>query len=395
MANVIRPAWRRLPLLVPGMAALLASLWLGLVRLGWDLPLWTRLVTGIHGPLMVSGFLGTVIGLERAVATGRRWAYAAPILSGAGALVLAAAPRHGLGVALLIAGAAVLAIVTTDVARKHHGRLPLTIMAAGALSLVAADVLWALSWPAYRMVLWWIAFPLLTIVGERLELNRFLNPSPAARAVMIAALVTFGAGLGVSLAHGPAGVRLAGLGMIGMGVWLGVHDLARHTLRTSGLSRFVALCLLAGYVWLVFAGALACILGEPLPGLRYDAMLHSVFVGLVLSMILGHAPIIFPAVLGTPIPYHPRFYAPLVLLHVGLIVRVTGDLTGWIPARQWGGLLNAVAVLVFLGLTAASAIRGRRVAAQATGDRVDGPASAGGGFPSGLPKENSTPALAP
>ena len=40
----------------------------------------------VHGPLMVVGFLGTLIGLERAVALGRLWPYGIPMLSGVSAL---------------------------------------------------------------------------------------------------------------------------------------------------------------------------------------------------------------------------------------------------------------------------------------------------------------------
>jgi hypothetical protein len=33
---------------------------------------------------------------------------------------------------------------------------------------------------------------------------------------------------------------------------------------------------------------------------------------------------------------------------VSLLLRVVGDLVGWWSGRQWGGLLNATAVLLFL-----------------------------------------------
>lgn len=56
----------RVPLLALGVLLLLAGLWTGLLRLGWELPL--LLFASYHGPLMVSGFSGTLIGLERAVA---------------------------------------------------------------------------------------------------------------------------------------------------------------------------------------------------------------------------------------------------------------------------------------------------------------------------------------
>jgi hypothetical protein len=48
-----------------------------------------------HGPLMICGFFGVVISIERAVAIGRLWAYTAPLLAGLGT----AATLHGLGAA--------------------------------------------------------------------------------------------------------------------------------------------------------------------------------------------------------------------------------------------------------------------------------------------------------
>jgi hypothetical protein len=86
----------------------------------------------------------------------------------------------------------------------------------------------------------------------------------------------------------------------------------------------------------------------------YDAKLHAVFVGFVFSMVFGHAPIIFPAVLGSPaslgqpIAYRSYFYAPLLLLHLSLVLRLAGEFGGWILVRQWAGLLNALAILLFL-----------------------------------------------
>jgi len=69
----------RLALLAHAIAALGFALWIGLVRLGWALPLPKSSQFVAHGPLMVCGFLGTLITLERAIAAGRRSAYLAPI----------------------------------------------------------------------------------------------------------------------------------------------------------------------------------------------------------------------------------------------------------------------------------------------------------------------------
>jgi hypothetical protein len=81
-------------------------------------------------------------------------------------------------------------------------------------------------------------------------------------------------------------------------------------------------------------------------------MLHTVFVGFVFAMLFGHAPMILPAILRRTPSYHPAFSAPLGLLHASLLRRVVGDVVGWWTGRQWGGRLNAVAVLLWLSILA-------------------------------------------
>ena len=78
----------RVPVMALAMVALLTGVWAGLLRLGWQVPLLAATLPGAHGPLMVSGFLGTLIGLEGAVALGRRWAYASPLATALGTAAL-------------------------------------------------------------------------------------------------------------------------------------------------------------------------------------------------------------------------------------------------------------------------------------------------------------------
>src|SRR5690606_29925327 len=105
-------------------------------------------------------------------------------------------------------------------------------------------------------------------------------------------------------------------------------------------------------------------------GPAYDAVVHAVFLGFTLSMIMAHAPVILPAVLGRPLPYRPVFYVPVVLLHASLALRVlVGDLDEQTWALQTGGVLNIVAVLTFVVLAAVSVATARRSGAGAGGAR--------------------------
>jgi hypothetical protein len=70
-------------------------------------------------------------------------------------------------------------------------------------------------------------------------------------------------------------------------------------------------------------------------------------------MVMAHAPVILPAVLRRPLPYHRALWAPVVLLHGSLVLRLwLGDALGSDTAWRVGGVLNIVAVLLFVVLAA-------------------------------------------
>jgi len=98
--------------------------------------------------------------------------------------------------------------------------------------------------------------------------------------------------------------------------------------------------------WGKIAGLVAVVAALMALVVNYDAALHAVFVGFVFSMVFGHAPVIFPAVLRVAVPYHPSFYVPLALLHGSLAVRLAGDAAARYDWTRAGGLLNALANLV-------------------------------------------------
>ena len=316
----------RLPLLVLGFIALACGIAGGLVRLGASIPAPPGAIA-LHGALMVSGFLGTVIGLERAVALGRLWAYAAPLASGLGGLCLLAGLAAP-GFALLALAAAVLVAASLAVLARQPS-VEMATLLAGAVAWLAGNLSLYAALPA---VPWWIAFFALTIGGERLELSRYLKRPRWAQGAFVL--------LAATLLAAPLAPRALGAVLVLLAGWLFCFDLARVTVRRHGLPRYIAVCLLSGYAWLAFGGVLLA------GATAYDAALHAIFVGFVFSMVFGHAPVILPAVLRVPLPYHPALYAPLVLLHASLALRVfVSPLAG-----AWG---NAAAIALFI-VTAAT-----------------------------------------
>jgi hypothetical protein len=351
---------RRLPLLALALVALLAGLWAGLLRLGLDLPQLRPALAAEHGPLLVLGFLGTQIGLERAVALRRGWAYTAPAAAAAGAAWLIVGLPTAPGRASLAAGGLVLVAVFVTVHRLQpswHN----AVMGLGAGAWLVGALVWLGGGAITTVVPWLAAFLVLTIVGERLELSRLRRPSRSARTLLLAAVFLFLVGVALSGAQPGIGVRLGGAGLLAQALWLARNDVARRTIRIAGATRYMAIALLAGYVWLAVGGIVWLTTGTLSGGgFAYDAMLHAIFLGFVFSMVFAHAPVGVPAVLGVPLPYTPAMYGPLGALHVSLAIRLLGDAGASVTAWQWGGALNEAAIISFLAVAVGSALRARR-----------------------------------
>jgi hypothetical protein len=355
-AGGLPPPWR-VPLLMLGFVGLFVGVGAGLARLGWTMPAVSVAAAALHGPLMICGFFGVVIALERAVAIGRGWAYLGPLLAGLGGVsaVLGAA---SIAAGLFLCGSLVLLAASVDVWRRQTALFTFTL-GVGAACWSVGNALWLAGWTVHEVVPWWLAFLILVIAGERLELSRFLPPSPAAHRVFALLLVAIVAGLlGTRSTWGPPAFAI---GVLGLAAWLLKQDIARRTVRGRGLTRFIAVCLLAGYAWLALGSAVILAAPGGVPGTAaYDAALHAIALGFVFSMVFGHAPIIFPAVLRVAVPYHPTFYLPLALLHGSLVLRLAGDAAGRLDWIRVGGMLNALALAAFIVVTAMAVVRGNR-----------------------------------
>ncbi|SJN42093.1 hypothetical protein FM104_11755 [Microbacterium esteraromaticum] len=373
MAGVRRRStpWRLIWMLPAGLA-LLAGLDAGMMLLGLPAPVTTERLPDVHGMLLVLGFVGTLISLERATALGRAYGYIAPALLGIGGILLVVMPIP-LVVAkiVLAAGAASFTLLYVPLWRRQYDAALLTQLLAAGLALAGA-VLWIGQDTMTRIIPWMIGFLVLTIAAERVELARITMGPQAGIRLLVHAWGVTGA-LVVGLVFPDAGAILLGITLLSLTGWLIVHDVARRTIRASGVTRYMAACILAGYVWLAVAG-LVLLLGSPTEQTAYDAVIHAVFLGYTFSMIMAHATTILPAVLRVPLPYRPAFWVPISLLQVALIVRVwIGDGLGLPVAWQIGGMLGVIALLLFMLTAVTSALLG--VPKARTGAKVAGRAA--------------------
>lgn len=333
---------RRGLLLVAGVTAVLAVLG-GLARLGLvtaGLPM-----AGLHGPLLVAGVFGTVISLERAVALGKTWALAAPVSSAAGAVALLLGLPAGPW--LLVASGVI--VVGVNVAIVHRQAAAFTgLMLLGSVVALTGTIGWTLGRPVFAVAPAWVAFFVLTIAAERLELSR-LAPAPRWAAPLLVGLsLALGGAACVEVLSPARGQAVFGAALGLVGLWQARFDLARRTVRVVGLPRFTAVGVLGGAAWLALTGVGWVALERPPGGPRADALLHGVFAGYVVSMVFAHAPIILPAVARVTLPFHRVLYAPLFVLHAGLGLRVAGGLAGHEGLRRFGAVVTAVALPLFV-----------------------------------------------
>lgn len=360
---------------VPAAFALLLGLWAGLSRIGWDISSDAQW-DARHGPLMISGFLGTLITMERAVGSGWRWAYIGPALAGAGAMALVFVDSLD-PAKLLFTGASVSLIALFGLLLYRYRQLPIVILLTGAVLWLAGNLFWLDGDGLTRVTPWWVAFLVVTILGERLELTAYTTRRRRTRVLFLVALAPLLAGLVLTREDLQAGQQLAGVGMIALALWLFRFDIARRSIRRPEPARYIAASLLAGYAWLAASGLIWLLGPELESGFVYDATLHAVLLGFVISMVFGHALIILPGTLRLHIEFHRRFYAHLLLLHVSVALRLHADFGTDFDLRRWAGLLNATAILIFLASTFAAA-RPRRTAAPAVPALADEPEAASG-----------------
>jgi len=88
------------------------------------------------------------------------------------------------------------------------------------------------------------------------------------------------------------------------------------------------------------------------------AALHALGLGFVVSMAMGHAPVVLPAVARVKLAFGPAFYLPVALLHASLVLRL-GPGASDSGLRAWGAALDAAAIVLFAITLAGAALAWR------------------------------------
>lgn len=358
---------RRLLLAGAGIA-LLAGLWSGLARAGEHRAVGPFMA---HGIFMVLGFLGTLVAVERAVALRSRRAAGAAACSVLATLgILLGLPRPATGALLVLGGA--LLTTAHGLAGDWREQRPSPVSAGSGLAWVLAAALWSAGWSPVRLAPVLAAFLVLALVGQRLEVWRARDHTAGGRAV-VGACGMVGLAAAWTLVDRPTGLVAGGLAMAVLAVLLARHDDAARPRGRSALPRLVSVCLLAGYLWLGASGLLWVGLGVGVRGpLLYDAALHTLFLGFVISVTMGQVPTLLTT-RGRPMRDRWTLWAPVVLLHLSVATRVVADLLGSTWGRGMSSHGNVTAILVY-GVVVWRVAR-RRVSADLGADPGDATAS--------------------
>jgi hypothetical protein len=228
-------------------------------------------------------------------------------------------------------------------------------LTVGAACWVIGTFQWLIGEFSPAVTGWWLNFLVLTVAAERLELSRMRDPSRWSQITFVAAilLLLFGSARGELI---QSSAPLTAAGLLGCAVWLLHYDIARRTVRLSGQPRFSAVAILTGHAWLGVAGVVLVAAPPGAAAFSYDALVHAIAIGFALSMIFGHAPIILPAVIGIRVQFTRIAYIPLVLLHLSLGLRSTGDFLERVDLRESGAFITLFALALYAATLALSSI---------------------------------------
>lgn len=325
-----------------------------------------------HGVFMVFGFLGGAIGLERAVAYQAgaphkpKWGFLAPAFAGIGSVLMviealpfvsretsfvpfafmAHNPQVLPGIAWTLSMAALTGIYF-GVWRRQQS-VAVLIQLLGAFLGVAGIALWARGIDAQILAPWWMAYLVLTIVGERIELARVAFIAHNIEWLIFFASVAFAVSLGVCLINPTIGYPLLGITLGAMLLLAITHDTARKTYKIKGVTGFMGTCMLVGYAWALLSSAIWIFSPTGFEGYWRDMAIHGLAIGFTMSMVAAHASMIIPSITRRPMKYHPILWGGWSVMQIGLLVRLLGTTSGETLLWQWGDGISIVGMLLMM-----------------------------------------------
>lgn len=308
-----------------------------------------------HGSVLVLGTFGTLILLVRSVSNEAKWLLIGPALSaGAAVLALCSTSAYVVGTLFLLSGASLLLAIELNV-RKTRRTFAALHMQAGALAWIVAAAMILTSSSAITLLPWLSAFLIFSILGERMNLGKVAFKKHASRdahLLLIFALVS----LVIVVLSPPFSHTLFGVSMVGYGLWMLRMDASRR-MRQTATARFMSSGVIIAFLWLIVSGIIW--IANTLWGVLFDARIHVLMLGFVVGMVMAHAPTILGTITKLRLSHRRSFYLPLGLLHVGVCLRLFGDLLNRRMLVRGGADLTSCALIIFVLVTFYCLLRAR------------------------------------
>ena len=327
----------------------------GIFRLMSDNGLGTGLLENfyeLHPILMVFGFLASIIMAERVAGISvipKLNKSAAPltmvplILVGIVLEIIGYStgpePFKYAGGAFLFAGSIVFIFVLAKLAQNTGAKLPFYFMIASGVSLAASAVLSAFSLPLgnFGFIMLLLCFPLVFILGERVELTRFSSTASANRRFRMAFVLSCVAVTSFVISSFPSSPEIQAISSsLGSLLLLGtiaivlLGEIQNWQLLLNSklpLQKYVVSHTRVAYVWGIFGVLLGFLYSADSMRLDlYDPFIHSIAIGFIGTMLLAHGPVILPTVTERNLDANKISILPLIILTSGNLIRIICDL---------------------------------------------------------------------
>lgn len=334
-----------------------------------------ELMYNLHGYIMIYGFISTLIMLERyfgaSSAILKRFKLINLMLPSfilgfviylSGWLTYLKTILQ-IGAGMMILGVGIFIILMWQMSSMGKSKVPLGFMLLGCLALVSSIII-----PSYTMLYNWLgvtllmlSFPMLFIFGERVELITLgftrIDIRLFRHALMISSFSLLSLIFGTVIYYIKFLVIISAIGYFITALFIYIAEgpsIKYMLIKGLKLQRYISLHLGLAYLW-VLAGIIIFIISfiNPANPYLYDAYLHSIGVGFIGTMILGHGPIILPTLFNKIIDAKRLTIAPLLILTLANFIRILGDmLIQTISSVNYligySGLLVLISILTFI-----------------------------------------------
>ena len=365
-----------LPFMGVSIAFMLLALMVGIFRLMAQNgvgPVVLGNLFALHPLLMVFGFIAGMIVTERIAGVEllphtkqTRLSLAIPPFIFVGMAVETVGFLFGLalvsyvGAALLVVSSLLFLSLLRSFLTMGREKMSVLFMIVSGIALLLSALLSAFSLPAGNVgfVMTLLLFPVVFVLGERVELTSLATKSSSDRFVPALFMVAVALGLFGLDAWSLASMNLVAFGLTGLtfGFFLVNERKARSKATASPFQKYVRNHVELAYVW-GLAGSVFGIAYSLSPlFVFYDAFIHSLALGFIGLMFLAHGPIILPMVTRRQFDNAKLSSIPLAILMVALVTRIGSELAllydgAWllnlsVAVSGWLVLLAVVAFFV-------------------------------------------------